>query len=352
MPSGHTSTAAASAFSTAMLLMMHDERRAMRIGSLTGATAVAATAGYLRVRAGVHHPTDTIAGGLLGAGVGMTTAWMHRARKPVAVGQLSQDGVKLASLEEGAELSVSGRWSVRSRAGEDAGDESEVQRSAGEHEEVPDLVEAKHLRPGVGALAGIDDRTEGVGRAAADQPEELEAAQLGQHEVGGDDTHPAHREVDPGAEPSRTVHPQQLHRGAGQDEDRGGTEHAPLPAALQQHHTGRDVGSADHQEDGDVIQSAQPEVAVVAEIEEVVDARCEEHRGESQAVDGGRRQPRTIVSGLHDKVEQTGDRGDEAGEMRECADGLLEQPDFDRDSDGEPPVCLCAISDAPHRVGG
>lgn len=108
MPSGHTSTAAASSFSAAMLMMMHDERT--RVPALAGATLLTATAGALRVQAGVHHPTDTIVGGLLGAGVGMTTAWMHRSRQPAAEGQAQLDGLSLTSTGDGVGLRLGGRW--------------------------------------------------------------------------------------------------------------------------------------------------------------------------------------------------------------------------------------------------
>jgi membrane-associated phospholipid phosphatase len=110
MPSGHTSTAAAASFSAATLVMMHGGSPALRAGVLTGATAITATTGYLRVRAGVHHPTDTIVGGLLGAGVGMGNAWLHRSREPVAVGDARLDGLRLSGGERAVSLSLDGRF--------------------------------------------------------------------------------------------------------------------------------------------------------------------------------------------------------------------------------------------------
>ncbi len=106
MPSGHTSTAGAATFSAATLLLLHDDRTGVKIAALSGAGALTATAGWLRVRAGVHHPTDTIAGGLLGAGVGVGTAWLHRSSALRAAAALRIDRVGLT--ESG--VTVAGRW--------------------------------------------------------------------------------------------------------------------------------------------------------------------------------------------------------------------------------------------------
>lgn len=82
MPSGHTSGTAAFAFSIATLVYRDAEVDGGASPELTAATfgtagALTATVGALRVVGGKHHVTDTVVGGLLGAGIGIGTAWLH-----------------------------------------------------------------------------------------------------------------------------------------------------------------------------------------------------------------------------------------------------------------------------------
>ncbi len=114
-PSGHTSSAGAISFSVATLLWQDLRARgaAPWVAGLAygGATALTASAGTLRVAAGYHHPTDVIAGGLLGAGVGIGTARLHtlgQDEAPLAV------SVGLGAVGRGEErapaLRVEGAW--------------------------------------------------------------------------------------------------------------------------------------------------------------------------------------------------------------------------------------------------
>lgn len=80
-PSGHTSSTGSVTFSLATLIWQDLRSRGARPGVAGalygGAAALTATTGTLRVIAGYHHPTDVIAGGLLGAGVGTGVALLH-----------------------------------------------------------------------------------------------------------------------------------------------------------------------------------------------------------------------------------------------------------------------------------
>ncbi len=109
-PSGHTSSAGAASFAAATLLWQDLSSRGARpwVAGLTygAATAITATTGTLRVVAGYHHPTDVIAGGLLGAGIGFGTARLHTLTP--------RDGAVQASLGADAEgvpmLRLGGVW--------------------------------------------------------------------------------------------------------------------------------------------------------------------------------------------------------------------------------------------------
>jgi len=76
-PSGHTSSAAATFFSTATLLAHSTDNNLWKGASYGSAAVLTGLAGWARVRYGVHHPTDVIAGALLGGCVGATVAWFH-----------------------------------------------------------------------------------------------------------------------------------------------------------------------------------------------------------------------------------------------------------------------------------
>ena len=81
MPSGHTSGTAAYTFSIATLVYRdaatHGGPRWVAPVAYGAAGAVTATVGTLRVVGGMHHPSDVIVGGLLGAGIGTGVAWLH-----------------------------------------------------------------------------------------------------------------------------------------------------------------------------------------------------------------------------------------------------------------------------------
>ena len=77
MPSGHTSTAAATYTSIATLLAFHDPKN--RNWYYGGAATLTLAAGSTRVIAGMHHPTDVLVGALVGAGIGYGVAVLHTA---------------------------------------------------------------------------------------------------------------------------------------------------------------------------------------------------------------------------------------------------------------------------------
>lgn len=78
-PSGHTSMAAAATFGWATVRLRATDRKitwddVLLYGLATGLTTAT---GFARVEAGVHHPTDVIAGGLLGAAFGIGIPLLH-----------------------------------------------------------------------------------------------------------------------------------------------------------------------------------------------------------------------------------------------------------------------------------
>lgn len=76
-PSGHTSSAAATYFSAATLLANSTDNKNLKIASYSSAALLTAVAGWARVKYGMHHPTDVIAGGLLGSAIGFGTVQFH-----------------------------------------------------------------------------------------------------------------------------------------------------------------------------------------------------------------------------------------------------------------------------------
>lgn len=77
-PSGHTSWTAASTFGWVTVRLRATDRFGWDDVVLYGVAAGLTTlAGVARVEAGVHHPTDVIAGGLLGAAVGIGVPLLH-----------------------------------------------------------------------------------------------------------------------------------------------------------------------------------------------------------------------------------------------------------------------------------
>lgn len=106
-PSGHTSGTAALSFSIATLLARdaatHDGPGWIAPTAYGVAGAWTAGVGALRVVAGRHHPTDTVVGGLLGAGFGTGLTWLHTRGGPAA-------GLGVEGGAEGATLRFSGSW--------------------------------------------------------------------------------------------------------------------------------------------------------------------------------------------------------------------------------------------------
>ena len=77
--SGHTSAVAANSFFAARVFSDYYPDSPWKPCVWGVAAALPAITGYLRVRAGRHYPTDTIAGYVVGAAVGIGVPWLHRA---------------------------------------------------------------------------------------------------------------------------------------------------------------------------------------------------------------------------------------------------------------------------------
>lgn len=98
-PSGHTSTVAAGAFAvTTLALLSRPDRRPAAALWYLAPTALTAVTGYARVRALAHHPTDVLAGGLIGAASGVLVPLAHLppARAGAATVSLAPTGTGLA----------------------------------------------------------------------------------------------------------------------------------------------------------------------------------------------------------------------------------------------------------------
>ena len=101
MPSGHTSTAAATYFSIATLLASQSDqelKKGLLYGTATLLTTATATA---RVVYGMHHPSDTIVGGLLGAGIGYAIGKMHLG---------SSEKISVQNTQNGFQMGFSAQW--------------------------------------------------------------------------------------------------------------------------------------------------------------------------------------------------------------------------------------------------
>jgi membrane-associated phospholipid phosphatase len=77
--SGHTANTATLTFSCATLVQYSDASRGVKTATWIGAAVIPATMGFLRVKAGRHFPTDVIVGYVVGAAVGFTVPYLHRA---------------------------------------------------------------------------------------------------------------------------------------------------------------------------------------------------------------------------------------------------------------------------------
>ncbi|MEK7256007.1 MAG: phosphatase PAP2 family protein, partial [Bacteroidota bacterium] len=76
--SGHTSTTAANTFFMAKVYSDYFPDSKLKPYVWGSAIVVPAVTGYLRVRAGRHYPTDTIAGYIIGAAAGYFVTYLHR----------------------------------------------------------------------------------------------------------------------------------------------------------------------------------------------------------------------------------------------------------------------------------
>lgn len=81
LPSGHTSMVAAGAFTfTSLALFSMPDHKPAAYLWYAAPTTLTVLVGYARVRASMHHPTDVIAGGVLGAACGVLIPAAHLRR--------------------------------------------------------------------------------------------------------------------------------------------------------------------------------------------------------------------------------------------------------------------------------
>lgn len=78
--SGHTSVSTANCFFTAKVFSDYYPESKWKTAVWTTAAIVPAITGYLRVKAGKHYPTDTIAGYILGATTGVLIPHLHKKK--------------------------------------------------------------------------------------------------------------------------------------------------------------------------------------------------------------------------------------------------------------------------------
>jgi len=78
--SGHTSISAANSFFAAKVFSDYYPDSKWKPAVWTTAAVIPAITGYLRVRAGKHFPTDTIAGYALGAAAGILIPHLHKKK--------------------------------------------------------------------------------------------------------------------------------------------------------------------------------------------------------------------------------------------------------------------------------
>ena len=76
-PSGHTSNAAATYFTSAAVIAAHYQDPTINVISYTLASILTGITGYSRVRYGKHHLSDTLVGAALGTGIGIGIAQWH-----------------------------------------------------------------------------------------------------------------------------------------------------------------------------------------------------------------------------------------------------------------------------------
>jgi membrane-associated phospholipid phosphatase len=76
-PSGHTSNAAATYFSTAAIIAQRSDDRTTDILAYGTASVLTGLTGYSRVRYGKHHITDTLVGAAIGTGIGLGVTYLY-----------------------------------------------------------------------------------------------------------------------------------------------------------------------------------------------------------------------------------------------------------------------------------
>ncbi|MCK6521118.1 phosphatase PAP2 family protein [Myxococcota bacterium] len=79
-PSGHASNTAALAFCAARMYDLSGATPAGRAAAYGAAGALTVSVGSLRVAAGRHHPSDVLAGALIGASVGLVVPTLHQRK--------------------------------------------------------------------------------------------------------------------------------------------------------------------------------------------------------------------------------------------------------------------------------
>jgi membrane-associated phospholipid phosphatase len=97
-PSGHASHVAAMALGAARTFDLSGASPAQKKSTYAAAALLGASAAALRVRAGVHHPTDVLGGLALGASIGWLVPTLHQR----------QEAPQLAL--SGRSFQVQGRW--------------------------------------------------------------------------------------------------------------------------------------------------------------------------------------------------------------------------------------------------
>ena len=79
-PSGHTSNAATTYFTSAVMIAAHYEDPTIDALAYGTASVLTVLTGYSRVRYGKHHITDTVVGAVIGTGIGWGVAHWHLRR--------------------------------------------------------------------------------------------------------------------------------------------------------------------------------------------------------------------------------------------------------------------------------
>jgi len=97
--SGHASSTAVAAFTAARLVdLQNDLPTAARVGLYGGAAALSLGVGSLRVAAGMHFPTDVLAGAAVGAALGIVIPTLHVAKGVSVSLAPSADGGVMAGV--------------------------------------------------------------------------------------------------------------------------------------------------------------------------------------------------------------------------------------------------------------